>query len=683
MQDKFLPQKWFNEIFTEITNCDVFVRPSKTGFVHPLFYFSKRPGLATNIGTGWTYDRQLDGDIAGWHYYNNIIYSYSELWTLYSFDGDLLTSIKTWLWYDSTFSDETLQVSYLGWGRYPNKYTVYTVKTYNATAGTIEINETLSTTDQAALAWKFVYMKTWPSQRWERSISSTTATVITLNSGFGVSPVAGDVLWIYSKMVSQSWYPQLREWSENTYIFSINSAISVAPSIGDTYTNNWHTYTITKVDLSSGKWEITSTSTWSNESPTLSGTLTKATGSWDSTITFYDSDKWSERFYARDTEWNEMYWYYPNDKKVLSWDNKIIWLHKNWQTILPRNAQDFEQILATKIVTLWSASAMNISVYGWYLIVFFADRIWLLRKTIIDTSTQDYIYTYQDLLDFWLYSEKSYIIRGGNLYIFWSDNRLYSITLTTASNSEVKATPKDQWALMIEYFQAITWGEVTFEYSRWVLRMIHSRDDWLTDIYKYFESYEGWIVDKYSAAWNLFKFMYNIGSDEYVPWDDKIYRLGWLQDWTDNIEQVIKLEWPLQEYMDIFTAQKIKRRLWFDGETKIGCNIKTTIWGSKKYIIEKDITKLTTVDSINQYITWSGTLGWWLIGDYVVWGEAWVWEIVEYYSDYIDIATNIGKKGSYIQIEFSNNTESQMIFWGVKLTYFLYNPNVTYNKLVI
>ena len=681
MQDKFIPMKWFNEVFTELINNDIIARPSKRWTLHPFFFFRKRPWLTTKKAQGWLYDWQLDWQITWWHYYNNIVYPYSDQGSLYSFDGDELTSVKTNLDYNSSFSSDTLQTSYLWWGRYPDNYTVYTVKSYDAVAGKIELNETLSSSAQADIVWKYVYMKTWPSQWWERNITVADATHLTLLSGFSIPPVAGNVIWIYKKMISQMRYPQLREWDETTYFFHINSTISTTPSVGATYTNNGTTFTYVSGDLVSGKWYLRFTaSTWE---PSLTGTLTRTAGTGDATITFYDSDKWSERFYSRDTEWNEMYRYFPNDKKVIGWDNRIIGMHKNWQTILPRDSQDYEQIMSTKMVTLWSAVALNIDVYSWYLLVFYGDRVWLLRKTITDTATQSFIYTYQDILTVWLYSEKSYIVRGGNLYIFANDNRLYSVSLTSNASSEVIAILKDQWQTMIEYFKNITWGRVEFKYGRWILRMIHTKDDNSVDVFKYFEWYEWWMVDKYDGSWNLFNIMYNIGNIEYISKWDKIYSISGIKDWEDNIDQYIRMEWPLQEYLDIFTLQKVKWRLWFDGENKMWCDIKITIWGSKKTIIEKNITQLKTIDDINQYIIWGWTIGWWIVGDYVIWWEAWVWDIIKYYSDYIDIATNVGKKWSYVQFEFRNNTDSQMIFGGMKLVYNLYNPNVAYNKLVI
>jgi hypothetical protein len=74
--------------------------------------------------------------------------------------------------------------------------------------------------------------------------------------------------------------------SANTYVFNV-SGITTPPVVGNTYTNNGITYTITYVYVvgQPGSMIGTFTMTGSN-TPTTSGTLTVATGSGDSTISF-------------------------------------------------------------------------------------------------------------------------------------------------------------------------------------------------------------------------------------------------------------------------------------------------------------------------------------------------------------------------------------------------------------
>lgn len=72
----------------------------------------------------------------------------------------------------------------------------------------------------------------------------------------------------------------------NTYVFTV-SGISVVPVVGNTYTNNAVTYTITYTSLNGATGAIKGTIVATGSGvPLSSGTLTRATGSGDSSITF-------------------------------------------------------------------------------------------------------------------------------------------------------------------------------------------------------------------------------------------------------------------------------------------------------------------------------------------------------------------------------------------------------------
>lgn len=75
-------------------------------------------------------------------------------------------------------------------------------------------------------------------------------------------------------------------FTANSYTFQVNT-ITTAPTVGDTYTNNTVTYTVTYVRVSGGAGaqagQIVATG---SGGPTTSGTLVRATGSGDANITF-------------------------------------------------------------------------------------------------------------------------------------------------------------------------------------------------------------------------------------------------------------------------------------------------------------------------------------------------------------------------------------------------------------
>lgn len=72
--------------------------------------------------------------------------------------------------------------------------------------------------------------------------------------------------------------------SDTSFAFTV-SGVTTRPAVGDTYTNNGHTYTVT-VSLPTGLSSGTISMSGAGLAPTASGTLTRATGSGDATISF-------------------------------------------------------------------------------------------------------------------------------------------------------------------------------------------------------------------------------------------------------------------------------------------------------------------------------------------------------------------------------------------------------------
>ncbi len=75
---------------------------------------------------------------------------------------------------------------------------------------------------------------------------------------------------------------QMPSFGSNLYTFKVNS-VSASPAVGDTYTNNTVTYTITFISLISGSGSIIASG---SGAPETNGILTRTSGSGDATITF-------------------------------------------------------------------------------------------------------------------------------------------------------------------------------------------------------------------------------------------------------------------------------------------------------------------------------------------------------------------------------------------------------------
>ncbi len=409
----------------------------------------------------------------------------------------------------------------------------------------------------------------------------------------------------------------------------------------------------------------------------------------ESQIFYPQLRKWSvgtdvDYLYSRDASGNDLYWYFPNSRKIVIWDNRLMQLHKNRVNILPSDSQDYEQILLTKIVSLGNDAALNIDVYSGYLIIFFENKIGLLRKVITDQVTQDFVYYYQDLLDTWLFSEDAYIVQGNNLYIFGNDRRLYSVDIEVWGTGEVVATAVDQGQLLVNYFSKITDGLVNFEYDGGTLYMVHktSTPSPLTTIYKYSDNYKCWLIDKYNFNTNFFDRLYNIDGVKFSYTANTMVQFWWLQDLWTNISQSIKLYWPIQAMMSLLTLLQIKIRLWFDGQA-IGGNLKIRIAWYRYFYKEVDLATLDIIDLINQYALWNNTMGSLMMWDFQMGWEYWFGEITDYFSQYLDIGYRIGKKWSHFEFEILNDTDKQLYFCGCETQYNPDNPFVIYNLGVL
>ena len=153
------------------------------------------------------------------------------------------------------------------------------------------------------------------------------------------------------------------------------------------------------------------------------------------------------------------------------WDNRVLQLTQDRLTMVPSSNQDYE-IPIMNYTSFWNSKAKNMAPYGWYLIVFFEDKIWLIKKETINAETWEFNYTYQDLLDVWLYSRESFLIQWGNLYIFANDKRLYSVDLSTISLGEIIWKLEDQWSTLINYFDKFDWWTVKMYYQSWTLYLL-------------------------------------------------------------------------------------------------------------------------------------------------------------------------------------------------------------------
>jgi hypothetical protein len=115
--------------------------------------------------------------------------------------------------------------------------------------------------------------------------------IITTNASNGTTAVSGAKSFsfierIVKNQTTTGTITVLSNLQTNTYSFTV-SGITTPPVVGNTYTNNAVTFTITYVYVTGQAGSMTGTITATGSgAPSTSGTLTRATGTGDSTISF-------------------------------------------------------------------------------------------------------------------------------------------------------------------------------------------------------------------------------------------------------------------------------------------------------------------------------------------------------------------------------------------------------------
>jgi len=407
----------------------------------------------------------------------------------------------------------------------------------------------------------------------------------------------------------------------------------------------------------------------------------------ESQLWFPQLRKWatapdSSYLYARDNSWNNLYRYYPNYAKIIAWDNRLILLKKDRQWIIATKNEDLE-VLTSITVNFGNARALNMITYWWYLIVFFADKVWIVRKDIINSATGTFAYYYQDLLNVGIYSEKSFLTEWGNLYIFGSDKKFYAVDLGTVTLWEVVAKTTDQGWLLVNYFSAFNGGDVTMHYVGWVLYIVYRL--WaVTQVYKYNSTYKVRLRDEYAFWGNLMNFIYLMWVTKYTCNTNVIYAMTWVKDDTVNIRQYIKSYGVVEWAYDLFTWLSMKLRLWYDIYW-IGWQVKIAVGGTHLYRKTYDLSDLDIVTEINALIDADGTMGSDITWYMLMWWNSSITltELRNLYAEMIDAYLKVGRKWTYLTFEIENSTSRQLYVWAVLTYYNTHNPMFLANKLIM
>lgn len=162
----------------------------------------------------------------------------------------------------------------------------------------------------------------------------------------------------------------------NSYTFTVNS-ITTNPSVGDTYTNNTQTFTITQVNTSGSSGSIAGTIvTTGTGAPSTFGTLTRTSGSGDATISFslevLNADIESAKYV---NQWNNYLFFANVTVGSTNYPTRIYWSNLrddttfpavNWLEISMLDGQPITGIyaLADRLVVFKERSVFNVFFTG-------------------------------------------------------------------------------------------------------------------------------------------------------------------------------------------------------------------------------------------------------------------------------------------------------------------------------
>lgn len=760
LNDKYIPIEGINFSFTEIENCELEARPSRVWYKWKDFWFRKRDGIATDVL--W----RTQGNLKWANFFNNNIYSYTDAWFVYTFDGSNMTSVSAVAaatvtqaaWNTDLAIDESIPQS-RQWQEFTATQnsvirsvtvSLKRVWTFNASdyirlklTSAADKNTIIATSQDSFSClllwltyWDFtfnfnnVYLPNGTQYFLYVEVDNTDATnYVDVEAQTG-NPYAGWASFFYdwttwtqngttdmTFTVDMTWalYYDNR-FSEDTTIVSYlwwgrypNS--SVTRTI-NTYNNTTWEITVT-VALPWAVWDFITkyvyvqTGTWAKQYSLISNQTSSTSitaGSlfdvdpvpWD-TIVFYNSIEPQllipqlrrgsgtsdvTHLYSISRSGQSNFWSFSNSKKLIFWDNRIVSLALNGQA-LSFHDLIYIEIPTVNTIVFGNEAAYDVADFGSYLVCFFANKIWVVRK-ITNTTTGTVTYSYQDLVSTGIYSEKAYLIKASDLYIFSTDKRLYSVDISTLTINELSADLKDQWDILENYFDKFEeWWEVTFNYTSWILRLIYKFNG-ATEVYKYIDWYQVWVRDTYQIAGNLLGWLYNINDERVTCYNNNFVRFQWIQDLGVNINQRIKIYGPEEGKLSTFTLLKTKLRIWFDYENMIGWRLKLQIWGYHLYNRYYDLNTLEIIQEINQVISSKWLIWEPLVAQYTIWWEIYSEaQLKDIYPEFIDVWFNVWKKWQYFTMEITNNEEKQLYLNAINPLYNTESLLVISNKWVM
>lgn len=636
LQEDFIPQKWFNSIFSELNNYELSQYPTeKNWFFSETATAKKREGLYTEKDTDWNYNRKTAWNIKWKIIVWWVMFIWDDKCHVYRFEKDVNEDYVLTEVYNNPTTESVLFTK----DRYNRrvKQRALCISYLNKIDKTFTVDKNASTNDDwnwntiiaANEAWTFT---DW-SVLWEENMLSYYI--------YFPSNSSSQVRWQIRQIVQipswenwkQAYLPQMfyseptdwlvdepcevYKWIEDVIIFNNIRKWSVDWPVLTIWVSDWevHFRDMGWIDIEMFEWRL-----WMINS--------YATSVWGSLATWeYEIlDPATVRGSSTDSRWQKM------DSLVLI---------KNYLLINMENSMS----------VIWKMAVWDNEV----------DPIYNINSIINGESaiTPDAIF-----FKSWLY-----FVNVDRMFE-WGD-------VVAVSSNMIYWETTNQWEVIQPQLNSIEYWDYVRAYWIWRMKIIqHAKSPTHTQMLVYDDLYEWWMVWEYENLWIEDRFDRFYDERVIGVWDKLCFK-RWDNDLWQPISCKITVVWSKNYINSIFSLKKIKIWLWYYSNVQ-KFKLSLDLWYSVfEWHIRKDSewTKYIMWNNIAaeqwEWLwaspLWIPTYWWW---DEDTWLESYIWQIWLLW-------VPIGKKCTYYKLTLENIENSDVNITGISVLTEGWNTYIT------
>lgn len=391
----------------------------------------------------------------------------------------------------------------------------------------------------------------------------------------------------------------------------------------------------------------------------------------------------SDSLVSIDREGFVNYFYYPNFKRLILWDNRIVALWQNEDGVVYSDQESLERftLLST---TFWNDTAVNYAVYQSYLLVFFESTMGIIRRidfTNPITGEISPIYKFNPTAaTIWLYSERSFNYFISDFLLYGSDRIPYSVGITSSTLDEIKVDLEPFGREISNYTKKFDGGQV-YLYNYHTNIMLVYKKDWITQNFVYKENTKNRYPHKYNIGWTFMDFVYDMGGIPYCWFNNTFVSLSWDTDLWDDIIQYLAISWPKTAQSDLTTLTSIKVKLWVENWKKLWLKMRLSLWWPNETIETYSSDNIQYIQDYNANILEESSLWSSQYGEDIIWSEENIYERKKIDNFFLYITPK--KHIMNLLLELKNKDWSRLYIWWIYNYFSSMSANVIAPKLTM